>query len=110
MNKTLGKVVSIISNLVLVRIEGDVFQNEICFIHLGEEKLMAEEGLQKTDNDLIHIGNPIKFDEDVFLDKLEGLMMAAYANREGQIRGLVKDMVTTYYPEGHQVATQRKGA
>ena len=42
MNKTLGKVVSIISNLVLVRIEGDVFQNEICFIYLGEEKLMAE--------------------------------------------------------------------
>ena len=24
---------------------------------LYEEKLMAEEGLQKTDNDLIHIGN-----------------------------------------------------
>ena len=42
MNKTLGKVVSIISNLVLVRIEGDVFQNEICFIFLGEERLMAE--------------------------------------------------------------------
>ena len=42
MNKTIGKVVSIISNLVLVRIEGDVFQNEICFIFLGEEKLMAE--------------------------------------------------------------------
>ncbi len=42
MNKTIGKVVSIISNLVLVRIEGDVFQNEICFIFLGEERLMAE--------------------------------------------------------------------
>ncbi len=42
MNKTLGKVVSIISNLVLVRIEGNVFQNEICFIFLGEERLMAE--------------------------------------------------------------------
>ena len=42
MNKTIGKVVSIVSNLVLVRIEGDVFQNEICFIYLGEEKLMAE--------------------------------------------------------------------
>ncbi|MBE6337889.1 MAG: V-type ATP synthase subunit A [Lentimicrobiaceae bacterium] len=42
MNKTIGKVVSIISNLVLVRIEGDVFQNEICFIFLGKERLMAE--------------------------------------------------------------------
>ena len=66
---------------------------------LYEEKLMAEEGLQKTDNDLIHIGNPIRFDEDQFLSKLENLMLAAYANREEQIRGLVKDMVSTYHPE-----------
>ena len=66
---------------------------------LYEEKLMAEEGLQKTDNDLIHIGNPIKFDEDAFLSRLEELMLVAYANKEGQIRGLVKDMVSTYQPE-----------
>ena len=64
---------------------------------LYEEKLMAEEGLQKTDNDLIHIGNPIKFDEDVFLDKLEGLMLAAYSNRDN-IRDLVREMVSTYRP------------
>ena len=66
---------------------------------LYEEKLMAEEGLQKTDNDLIHIGNPIRFDEDEFLQNMEGLMLAAYANEEDQIRGLVKDMVTTYRPD-----------
>ena len=66
---------------------------------LYEEKLMAEEGLQKTDNDLIHIGNPVRFDEDEFLKRMEGLMLAAYANREEQIRGLVKDMVATYRPD-----------
>jgi len=77
---------------------------------LYEEKLMAEEGLQKTDNDLIHIGNPIKFDEDEFLSKLEGLMLAAYANKEGQIRGLVKDMVSTYHPEGERTEAERKSA
>jgi len=77
---------------------------------LYEEKLMAEEGLQKTDNDLIHIGNPIKFDEDEFLSKLENLMLAAYANREGQIRGLVKDMVSTYHPEGKPTVAERKSA
>ena len=69
---------------------------------LYEEKLMAEEGLQKTDNDLIHIGNPIKFDEDEFLNKLENLMLAAYLNKEGQIRALVKDMVSTYHPDAEQ--------
>lgn len=42
MDKTLGKVHSIISNLVLVRVEGPVSQNEICFILLGSERLMAE--------------------------------------------------------------------
>ena len=66
---------------------------------LYEEKLMAEEGMQKTDNDLIHIGNPIKFDENLFLDKLEALMLAAYSNRTESIRGLVRQMVTTYKPE-----------
>ena len=76
---------------------------------LYEEKLMAEEGLQKTDNDLIHIGNPIAFDEDLFLDKLEGLMMAAYANKSG-IRELVKDMVPTYKPEMEGEELKRKSA
>ena len=42
MAKTLGKVHSIISNLVLVKVEGPVSQNEICFIEIAEERLMAE--------------------------------------------------------------------
>lgn len=42
MAKTQGKVHSIISNLVLVKVEGPVSQNEICFIEQGNEKLMAE--------------------------------------------------------------------
>ena len=66
---------------------------------LYEEKLMAEEGLQKTENDLIHIGNPIKFDEDAFLQKLDALMQAAYSNKPC-IRTLVQEMVPTYHPEG----------
>lgn len=65
---------------------------------LYEEKLMAEEGLQKTDNDLIHIGKPLAFDETVFLDQLEKLMEAAYANKEKQIRHLVQETVNTYHP------------
>ena len=65
---------------------------------LYEEKLMAEEGLQKTDNELIHIGNPVPFDEDTFLAKLQSLNEAAYANREEQIRALTEEIVTTYHP------------
>ena len=65
---------------------------------LYEEKLMAEEGLQKTDNDLVHIGKPIAFDEEMFLEQLEKLMETAYANKEKKIRGLVQEMVSTYHP------------
>ena len=42
MAKTQGKVHSIISNLVLVKVEGPVSQNEICFIEENGERLMAE--------------------------------------------------------------------
>lgn len=66
---------------------------------LYEEKLMAEEGLQKTDNDLIHIGNPIPFNEEEFLQELEKLTEAAYANKEKNIRQLVEKTVTTYHPD-----------
>ncbi len=64
---------------------------------LYEEKLMAEEGLLKTQNDLIHIGCPIPFDVDRFLGQLEEMMDAAYSNKEN-IRELVQSVVTTYHP------------
>ncbi len=40
--KTKGKVAGIISNLVIVAVDGPVSQNEICYVHLGNVKLMAE--------------------------------------------------------------------
>ena len=67
---------------------------------LYEEKLMDEEGIQKTDNDLIHVGCPIPFNVDTFLGQLRELMDASYKNA-GDIRDLVKTVVTTYRPENH---------
>lgn len=66
---------------------------------LYEEKLMAEEGLTKTDNDLIHIGQPIPFETDTFFTQLRELMDAAYRNQVNEIRGLVEKAVPTYHPE-----------
>lgn len=65
---------------------------------LYEEKLMAEEGLRKTPNNLIHIGNPVPFDYDLFLVSLDDLMNQAYANDEC-IRESVRKMVSTYHDE-----------
>ena len=39
---TTGKVKGVIANLVMVGVDGPVSQNEICYITLGEKKLMAE--------------------------------------------------------------------
>jgi V/A-type H+-transporting ATPase subunit A len=39
---TTGKVAGIIANLVFVKVDGPVQQNEICYIILGETRLMAE--------------------------------------------------------------------
>ena len=64
---------------------------------LFEEKLMAEEGLKKTKNKLIHIGCPIPFDIEEFLEQLDQLLEAAYKNKE-DIRDRVEKVVTTYHP------------
>ncbi len=64
---------------------------------LYEEKLMNEEGLKTTANELIFIGSPIPFDTVRFLEQLDPLMTAAYNNKEN-IRELVADIVSTYHP------------
>ena len=69
---------------------------------LYEEKLMAEEGLRKTDNKLIHIGCPIPFDTDEFLQSMDGLMEAAYSN-DREIRAFVAGIVSTYHPDNPPV-------
>lgn len=66
---------------------------------LYEEKLMAEEGLKKTDNDLIHIGQPIPFDTEKFLGQLGTLATESYENSD-HIVELVENIVTTFHPVG----------
>ena len=66
---------------------------------LYEEKLMEEEGLKTTPNKLIHIGNPIQFDTDLFRQQLDNLMRAAYENSDTIIEN-IKEMVPTYKERG----------
>lgn len=65
---------------------------------LYEELLMSEEGLEATENSLIHIGKPIEMDEESFLEIL-GKMKEAMYDERNDIRGLVKSIVPTYMPE-----------
>ncbi len=65
---------------------------------LYEEKLMAEEGLQKTQNDLIHIGKPIPFNIEEFMKQLELLAEVSYNNTDN-IEEIVAGVVKTYHPD-----------
>ena len=89
----------------LIRLSGHTPDGDIKIEYTGlrpgeklfEEKLMAEEGLKKTRNELIHIGCPIPFDIEEFLGELDELMEAAYKNKE-DIRERVERIVKTYHP------------
>ena len=50
---TKGKVKGVISNLVTVGVDGPVAQNEICYISIGETRLMAE--VLKVSNDNVFV-------------------------------------------------------
>ena len=65
---------------------------------LYEEKLMAEEGLERTENNLIHIGRPIPFEYDKFLYDLKLLMDVSYREDEAEIYRLTEQIVTTFKP------------
>ncbi len=62
-----------------------------------EELLMREEGLQDTENALIHIGKPIEFNEDEFEQTLMRLKEVAESEDE-EVREIVQELVPTYHP------------
>lgn len=74
---------------------------------LHEELLMAEEGLQATENRLIHIGKPIQFDENQLFSALERLSKAMTDER-ADIRGIVKSIVPTYSFKGDTSPAKRR--
>ena len=98
------KIADLARNLILL--SGHKPGEDIQIIYTGlrpgeklyEEMLMHEEGLQDTENKLIHIGKPIKMDEDHFMMQLENLK--DYVVQEPRdIRNWVKEIVPTYHPQ-----------
>lgn len=62
---------------------------------LYEELLMDEEGLQETENELIHIGKPIEMDDEWFQEKLKELDRESRME-DGRIKEIVAGIVPTY--------------
>ena len=88
----------------LIRLSGYIPDRDIQIKYTGlrpgeklyEELLMDEEGLRETANKRIHIGQPIKFDEDIFFEKLEKVCDEA-SEESDYIRELVQELVPTYH-------------
>jgi len=62
---------------------------------LYEELLMKEEGMQDTDNKLIHIGKPIEMDDELFRKQLQRLNEASRGEAEN-MKDIVAEIVPTY--------------
>ena len=54
--------------------------------------------MKTTENKKIHIGQPIPFEYDGFLEDLKKLMEAAYNEDEAEVYELTKSVVTTFHP------------
>ena len=87
----------------LIRLSGYIPGKDIEIVCTGlrpgeklyEERLMSEEGLQRTENKLINIGKPIEVDEEALFRKLDALYKAAYEETD-HMKELVHDLVPTY--------------
>ena len=66
---------------------------------LFEEILMDEEGMRKTQNNLIYIGRKLDFDEETFKRHLE--LLGSFEEGDAQkLRSLIKETVPTYNSAG----------
>ena len=65
---------------------------------LYEELLMDEEGMQDTENELIHIGKPIEMDDEKFEEQLDELDEES-RHEDGRIKEIVAGIVSTYKPD-----------
>ena len=92
----------------LIRLSGYEPDVDIKIVYTGlrpgeklfEELLMKEEGLQSTDNHLIHIGRPIVMDDEQFIADLAELRRAC-EEESPDIKEIVARIVPTYHPKNN---------
>ena len=99
----------------LIRLSGYTPDVDIKIVYTGlrpgeklyEELLMDEEGLQETENKLVHIGKPIEMDDEWFREMLAQLDEAS-RREDDSIRVLVSQIVPTYHYQAEHKKTEEK--
>lgn len=88
----------------LIRLSGFVPGKDIKIKYTGlrpgeklyEEILLDEEGIKKTDNEKIFIGEPIKINKELLLEFLEKLREAAHNNDKKAIGEILSKIIPTF--------------
>ena len=96
------KIVTLAENLI--RLSGYTPYEDIQIVFTGlrqgeklfEELLLNEEGMRKTPNKKIYIGNPIHVDSALLKDTLDQMRVAAATNDHAALLALIKNLVPTY--------------
>lgn len=91
----------------LIRLSGHVPGEDIEIKYTGlrdgeklyEELLISEEGIQKTQNNLIYIARPMEFDSDRLFNRIDYMRTIMEGATGREIVDIVKELVPTFNPQ-----------
>ena len=91
----------------LIRLSGHIPGKDIEIKYTGlrdgeklyEELLISEEGIQKTENNLIYIARPMEFDSDNLFRRIDYMRQIMEGATGREIVDIVKELVPTFKPQ-----------
>ncbi len=90
----------------LIRLSGHIPGEDIEIKYTGlrdgeklyEELLISEEGIQKTQNDLIYVARPMDFDTEALFNRLDDLKLMLDKASHKEVVDVIRELVPTFVP------------
>ncbi len=100
----------------LIRLSGHIPGEDIEIKYTGlrdgeklyEELLISEEGIQKTQNDLIYVARPMEFDSDRLFERLNDMRSVIETASSVEIVEIIKELVPTFDPNNDAYRTKKQ--
>lgn len=100
----------------LIRLSGHIPGEDIEIKYTGlrdgeklyEELLISEEGIQKTQNDLIYVARPMEFDSEKLFERISYMREIMEGATHRQIVDVVKELVPTFKPQNEAYKDEEK--